>query len=153
MLVCFLNGLSGTEPACPPFSVLDCHASFTGAQGPTVPQRLSRDLEPWTLRDSVVLLFVFELVLASSHHLQCPSLGTWQRSLKHWLNLPLETQACPRLLVVSDILRRLLKNSRREGGVIFQGQFYVILPPLLFSLFSSHKIASSVPVLFKQNWQ
>lgn len=73
----------------------------------------------------MVLFFVFELALASSHHLQCPSLGTWQRSLKHWLNLPLEAQACPRLLVVSDVLRKRLKTVEGERAeVIFQGQFF-----------------------------
>lgn len=104
MLVCLLNGLSGMEP--PPFLPLSVLDSYT-TQGPgfhSLPvakpnKEFGCQPDLGALGSEGIGDFVhFGLFLASSRHLRS-SLGTWQRSLKNWLNLPMETQACSRLLV------------------------------------------------------
>lgn len=84
---------------------------------------------PWALRELVIFVH-FGLFLASSRHLRS-SLGTWQRSLKNWLNLPVETQACSRLLVFSDrflIYGDFNKTVEKRVGVTitrFPGQYFI----------------------------
>lgn len=63
----FLNGLSGMESACPPFSVLDCHAislvhRVPRSHSPTVTQpskKFGCQLGPRTLSSEGISGFVF----------------------------------------------------------------------------------------------
>lgn len=101
-----------------PSSVLDCHTtSPLRDQGPTVRQWLSlprsldvsQALEPWALRELVILF-----ILDYSGHLAVICVLPWEPGRgvsKIGSNLPVETEACSRLLVFSDILRRLQQKQ------------------------------------------
>lgn len=116
MLVCLLNSLSGMEPPWLPHHFT---TQGPGSHSPPV-AKPTKELgcQPGlgALGSEGIGDFVhFGLFLASSRHLRS-SLGTWQRSLKNELSLPVETQACSRLLVFSDILRRKTSTKTVEKG-------------------------------------
>lgn len=88
----------------------------------------------------------FGLFLASSRHLRS-SLGTWQRSLKNWLNLPMETQACSRLLVFFWYMRRLQQTEKGWGWLSLGFQVSTFYHSAPFPFSSSSRQDSCVPVL------